>query len=35
VEALLQAAGIDSQRRAETLSIEEWRELTEAYTKGI
>jgi 16S rRNA (adenine1518-N6/adenine1519-N6)-dimethyltransferase len=34
VEALLQAAGIDSQRRAETLSIEEWRRLTEAYAQG-
>jgi 16S rRNA (adenine1518-N6/adenine1519-N6)-dimethyltransferase len=35
VEALLQAAGIDPQRRAETLSIEEWRVLTEKFISGI
>jgi 16S rRNA (adenine1518-N6/adenine1519-N6)-dimethyltransferase len=33
VEELLQVAGIDPQRRAETLSIEEWRGLTEAYVR--
>jgi 16S rRNA (adenine1518-N6/adenine1519-N6)-dimethyltransferase len=31
VEALLAAAGIDSQRRAETLSIDEWKNLTYAF----
>jgi 16S rRNA (adenine1518-N6/adenine1519-N6)-dimethyltransferase len=31
VEELLHAAGIDPQRRAETLALEEWRRLTEAY----
>jgi len=31
---LLQAAGIDPMRRAETLSIEEWKALTEAFTQG-
>jgi 16S rRNA (adenine1518-N6/adenine1519-N6)-dimethyltransferase len=29
---LLQASGIDPQRRAETLSIEDWRQLTEKYS---
>ncbi len=32
--ALLETAGIDPQRRAETLSLEEWRRLTELYVKG-
>jgi len=31
---LLQAAGIDPMRRAETLSIEEWKALTEAFTQS-
>jgi 16S rRNA (adenine1518-N6/adenine1519-N6)-dimethyltransferase len=35
VEALLQAADIDPQRRAETLSIEEWRILTEKFVSVI
>lgn len=30
VEQLLHAAGIDAQRRAETLALDEWRRLTEA-----
>ena len=30
-EALLRQAGIDPQRRAETLSLEEWAALTQAY----
>jgi 16S rRNA (adenine1518-N6/adenine1519-N6)-dimethyltransferase len=30
-ETLLTAAGIDPQRRAETLSIQEWKQLVEAY----
>lgn len=32
VEATLRAAGIDPMRRAETLSLEEWRELTARWT---
>lgn len=32
---LLRAAGIDPQRRAETVSIEEWRELTAQYTQKM
>ncbi|KUK70541.1 MAG: Ribosomal RNA small subunit methyltransferase A, partial [Anaerolineae bacterium 49_20] len=31
VETLLVAAGIDPQRRAETLSMQEWKQLVEAY----
>jgi len=31
VEAMLKSAGIDPQRRAETLSIDEWARLTEIY----
>jgi 16S rRNA (adenine1518-N6/adenine1519-N6)-dimethyltransferase len=31
---LLETAGIDPQRRAETLSLEEWRKLTTAFTLG-
>jgi 16S rRNA (adenine1518-N6/adenine1519-N6)-dimethyltransferase len=31
-EAVLRRAGIDPQRRAETLSLEEWRALTQAFT---
>jgi len=30
-EKLLTAAGIDPQRRAETLSMQEWKQLVEAY----
>lgn len=30
-ETLLQAAGVDPQRRAETLGLEEWRAITEQY----
>lgn len=32
VEEKLKAAGIDPQRRAETLSIEEWKDLTEGFS---
>ncbi len=32
VEGMLEAAGIDPKRRAETLSMEEWRKVTEVYT---
>jgi 16S rRNA (adenine1518-N6/adenine1519-N6)-dimethyltransferase len=32
-EAMLRAAGIDPMRRAETLSLEEWRELTARYAR--
>jgi len=31
---LLEAAGIDPQRRAETLSIEEWGRLTDLFVQG-
>ncbi len=31
IQALLTSVGIDPMRRAETLGLEEWRELTEAY----
>jgi 16S rRNA (adenine1518-N6/adenine1519-N6)-dimethyltransferase len=31
VEQLLQAAGIDPRRRAETLSLEEWQKLVEGF----
>jgi 16S rRNA (adenine1518-N6/adenine1519-N6)-dimethyltransferase len=34
IEALLQKAGIDMHRRAQTLSIEEWKELTYLYQVG-
>ena len=30
-EKLLTAAGVDPQRRAETLSMQEWKQLVEAY----
>jgi 16S rRNA (adenine1518-N6/adenine1519-N6)-dimethyltransferase len=33
VEELLHAAGIDPQRRAETLALEDWRRLTEVYVR--
>ncbi len=33
-EALLLSAGIDPQRRAETLSLEEWQRLVEAYERS-
>jgi 16S rRNA A1518/A1519 N6-dimethyltransferase RsmA/KsgA/DIM1 with predicted DNA glycosylase/AP lyase activity len=35
VEAMLKSAGIDPQRRAETLSIEEWAGLTEIYYQNF
>ncbi len=34
-QALLAAAGIDPMRRAETLSLDEWRELTAAYLAQV
>ena len=34
-EALLENAGIAAQRRAESLSLEEWRALTQAYQQEI
>ncbi len=34
-EALLLRAGIDPQRRAETLSLEEWAQLVKAYASGL
>ena len=34
-EQLLRLAGIDPQRRAETLSLEEWRQLVSFYTAGV
>jgi 16S rRNA (adenine1518-N6/adenine1519-N6)-dimethyltransferase len=34
-QALLLAAGIDSRRRAETLSLQEWEALTQVYTSGL
>lgn len=34
-EALLRSAGIDPMRRAETVSIEEWARLVEAFDKGL
>lgn len=34
-ESLLQNAGIDGQRRAETLSIEDWTRLTRAYVETV
>ncbi|OGO37880.1 MAG: hypothetical protein A2W35_04175 [Chloroflexi bacterium RBG_16_57_11] len=34
-EALLRQAGIDPQRRAETLGLEEWAALTQAYSESV
>jgi 16S rRNA (adenine1518-N6/adenine1519-N6)-dimethyltransferase len=34
-ETLLAAAGIDPQRRAETLSLPEWKQLVEAYKELV
>lgn len=34
VEEMIRAAGIDPQRRAETISIEEWKKLTDCFSAG-